>query len=405
MFLLRFAVRKKKCFGRTYGGMKTVSPESLKYDGRIGEVRMKKIIGTILVFVLVIVAGIFLIQMNKQETDVTKTKTKVGFLLNGKVDDHSWGESHYKGMEISARELNLDVVYKENVPEDERCKEIIEELIDSGCKIIICDSFGYGTWELECAEAHPEIFFFHATGVEERDNLSTYFGRIYQMRYLSGIVAGLQTETNEIGYVAAFPIAEVNRGINAFTMGVRRVNPEAKVYVEWSESWTGEEENANCTERLIAAHDIDVLAMHNDTMSPLEIADRNGIWTIGYNVDNSQRFPDTFLTAPIWNWEKFYEPRILECLQGKFQGVHYWEGVETGLVSLAELTPNVKAGIAEKVEQEWLRFMSGTFDVFYGPVTDNEGNIRIKAGQSMTDESMLNDFFWYVEGVVVDEAE
>ena len=225
------------------------------------------------------------------------------------------------------------------------------------------------------------------------------------MRYLSGIVAGMQTETNEIGYVAAFPIAEVNRGINAFTLGVRLVNPEAEVYVNWSKSWTGEEENAQATKELIEQHDIDVLAMHNDTMSPLEIADQNGIWTIGYNIDNSERFPNSFLTAPIWNWEKFYEPRILECLQGKFQGVHYWEGVETGLVDLAVLTKNVKPGIAERVELERMRLMSGTFDVFYGPVRDNEGKIRVKAGQSMTDDSMLNDFFWYVEGVVADETE
>ena len=366
---------------------------------------MKKIMTTILIFVWIIVAGIFLIRINKQETDVTKTKTKVGFILNGKVNDHSWGESHYNGMEISARELNLNVVYKEDVPEDENCIEVIEELIAYGCKIIICNSFGYGEWELQCAKEHPEVYFFHATGVEEAGNLSTYFGRIYQMRYLSGIVAGMQTKTNEIGYVAAFPIAEVNRGINAFTLGVRRVNPDAKVYVKWSNSWTGEEENERATKELIEAHRIDVLTMHSDAMTPLEIAEKNGIWMIGYNVDNSERFPDTFLTAPVWNWEKFYEPRILECLQGKFQGIHYWEGVETGIVNLAALTENVKPGIEEKVEEERSRLMSGTFDVFYGPITDNEGNVRVKAGQSMTDDSMLNDFFWYVEGVIIDETE
>lgn len=366
---------------------------------------MKKILITILTFVCIIVAGILLIRISREETDITKTQTKVGFILNGKVDDHSWGESHYNGMEISADELNLNVIYKEDIPEDENCVETIEELIAAGCKIIICNSFGYGTWELECAKKHPEVCFFHATGVEQSDNLATYFGRIYQMRYLSGIVAGMQTETNEIGYVAAFPIAEVNRGINAFTLGVRLVNPEATVYVKWSNSWTGEEENGKATEELIDSHNIDVLAMHTDAMSPLETADENGIWTIGYNIDNSERFPDTYLTAPIWNWEHFYEPRILECLQGKFQGVHYWEGIETGIVDLAPLTKNVKPGIAEKVEEERLRLMSGTFDVFYGPIVDNEGNIRVKEGQSMTDDAMINDFFWYVEGVVTDEAE
>ncbi len=364
---------------------------------------MKKIFITMTIFICIIVLGICWIRVNQQETDVTKKQTKVGFILEGEVNDHTWGESHYNGMELSAKELNLDVVYKENVPENETCVDAIEELIADGCKIIICNSFGHGTWELECAKKHPDIYFFHATGVEQADNLATYFGRIYQMRYLSGIVAGMQTETNEIGFVASYPIAEVNRGINAFTLGVRLVNPDAKVYVKWSNSWTGEEENAKTTKELINEHNIDVLAMHVDAISPLEIAEEKGIWTIGYSLDNSQRFPNTYLTAPIWNWKYFYESRILECLQGKFKGVHYWEGVETGIVDLAPLTKNVKPGIAEKVKKEQERLMNGTFDVFYGPITDNKGNIRIKEGQSMTDSAMLNDFFWYVEGVVTDE--
>lgn len=366
---------------------------------------MKKILITILIFVCAIVAGLFWIRISREDTDITKTQTKVGFILNGQTDDHSWGESHFNGMEKSAAELNLNVIYKENVPEDESCIEVMEELISEGCRIIFCNSFGFGTWELECAKKHPDIYFFHATGVTQADNLSTYFGRIYQMRYLSGIVAGLQTQTNEIGYAAAMPIAEVNRGINAFTLGVRSVNPDATVYVKWSNSWIGEEENGQAARSLMTDHNIDVLAMHSDAHSPMEIANENNIWIIGYNVDNSALFPDTYLTAPVWNWEKFYDPRILECLQGKFRGVNYWEGVETGIVDLSPLTKNVRAGTAEKVDEARKRLMSGTFDVFYGPIRDNEGNIRIKEGQSMTDEAMLNDMFWYVEGVVIDEAE
>lgn len=364
---------------------------------------MTKIRITILVFICVIVSGILFIRFQQKDTDITKNRTKVGFILNGETDDHSWGESHYIGMEKCAEELNLDMIYKENVPEDKRSLDTMEWLIAEGCKIIICDSFGYGEWELQCAQKHPEVYFFHATGVEEADNMSTYFGRIYQMRYLSGIVAGLQTQTGEIGYVAAFPIAEVNRGINAFTLGVRAVNPEANVYVRWSNSWVGEEENGQATRQLLEEHDIDVLAMHMDALTPLEIADEQGVWTIGYNVNNSERFPDTYLTAPVWNWENFYEPRILECLQGKFQGIHYWEGVESGVVALAPLTDNVKQGIEQKVESERKRLESGAFDVFYGPIKDNEGNIRIDEGESMTDDAMLNDFFWYVEGVTIDE--
>lgn len=356
-------------------------------------------------FLLLIIAGMFFINARSEDTEVTKNQTKVGMILNGSTMDKSWGQSHYEGMEKSAKELNLKVYYKENVPEDDQCTEYIEELISEGCEIIICNSFGYGEWTKECAKKHPDVYFFHATGVDQDTNLATYFGRIYQMRYLSGIVAGMQTQTNEIGYVAAFPISEVNRGINAFTLGVRAVNPDAQVYVEWSNSWTGDQENVVATEKLIAEHSIDVLAMHMNSLEPLALAEERGIWSIGYNMDNSESYPNTFLTAPVWNWEKFYTPRILECLQGKFQGIHYWEGVETGTVALSTLTDNVKEGIAQVVEKERKRLESGKFDVFYGPVSDRDGTLRIAEGENMPDDAMINEFDWYVEGVVISEED
>lgn len=361
---------------------------------------MRKILTVAGGIVGILLIGMILIRARETDTEVTRKQTRVGFILNGSVDDHSWGQSHYEGMEQCAEALNLDVAYRENVPADDRCRECIEELIGQGCEIIICNSFGFGEYALAAAKEHPDIYFFHAAGVEEADNLATYFGWIYQMRYLSGIVAGMQTETDEIGYVAAYPISEVNRGINAFALGVRQVNPDARVYVEWTQSWTGEAEAEAATERLLDGHDIDVLTIHTDTNRPLEIAEERNIWCIGYNMDNIERYPNTFLTAPVFEWENFYEPHILECLQGKFSGRHYWDGAETGIVALAPLSGNVKAGVAEKVEAARQKFLSGTFDVFYGPVTDTDGVVRVREMESMTDDEMLNAFDWYVEGVV-----
>lgn len=364
---------------------------------------MKKILAIVGIIIVIIVIGIVRISVQETDTEVTREQTKVGFILNGGIDDHSWGQSHYEGMERCADSLNLDVHYCENVPADERCMEYMEELIEQDCKIIVCNSFGYGEYALKMAEQHRDIYFFHTAGVEESSNLATYFGRIYQMRYLSGIVAGLQTETNEIGYVAAYPISEVNRGINAFTLGVREVNPDALVYVEWTQSWTGEEAAEEAAQKLFDGHDIDVLTIHTDTNRPLEMAEERGIWCIGYNMDNSSLYPHSFLTAPVFEWEYFYEPHILECLQGKFVGRHYWEGAETGIVSLAPLSGNVKPGIKERVEQEQQKFLSGTFDVFYGPITDMDKNVRIHEMECMTDDEMLNAFDWYVEGVEFNE--
>ena len=362
---------------------------------------MKKIIITVVIVIIAIVAGIFFINVHNTDTEVTNTPTKVGVILNGYKDDKSWSQSHYEGLEETAKHLNLSITYKELVSADDAIPAITE-FVEDGCEIIIANSAMYSEQIVEAAEYYPEVFFFHATGVTTRKNLSTYFGRMYQMRYLTGIAAGLQTETNEIGYAAAFPISEVNRGLNAFALGVRSVNPDAKIYVRWINSWNDDKAAADAAERLIAEHDIDVLAMHTDSLEPLRVADEHDVMAIGYNIENSALYPDTYLTAAVWDWEKFYTPHILKCLQGKFEGANYWESTETGIVDIALLSGNAKDGITEAIEAEYDRLHSGTFDVFYGPVYDNEGNLRIAEGESMTDNAMLNEFDWYVEGVVID---
>lgn len=362
---------------------------------------MKKIIITVVVVIVAILAGIFLINVSEKNTDVTEKATKVGVILNGSKDDKSWSQSHYEGLMTTAESLNLDIMCRESVSA-ESAVAVIREFADNGCEIIIANSVMYNECMMTAAEQYPEISFFHATGVEHRKNLSTYFGRMYQMRYLTGIAAGLQTETNEIGYAAAFPIPEVNRGLNAFTLGVKSVNPEAKVYVRWINSWTDDAETAKVTESLISDHNIDVLAMHTDSLEPLRVADEHGIMTIGYNMDNSELYPETCLTAAVWNWENFYTPHILKCLQGKFEGENYWESADTGMIGIAPLSAKAKEGISTAIEEEHAKLRSGTFDVFYGPVYDNEGTLRIAEGESMTDNAMLNEFNWYVEGVVID---
>ncbi len=360
---------------------------------------MKKITIISIAVLIIIIIGMLMMHGNEQDTEVTKKITKVGFILNGTINDKGWGQSHFEGICKTADELNLKIIYKENVPFDDTCVTTMQEMIDQGCEIILCNSFDYGDYISQVAKKNPKIMFFHATGVKTEQNISTYFGRIYQMRYLCGIVAGLQTESNSIGYVAAFPIDEVNRGINAFTLGVRSVNPDAVVNVYWSESWTDDKANAIAANTLIDEYNVDVLAMHCDTVAPLDVAESRGIWSIGYNMDNSKDYPDSYLTAAIWHWEEFYTPQLLKCLQGKFQSKQYWEGAETGLVDLAPLTTNVKAGteeiLIEKMEELW----DGTYDVFYGPVMDMDGNLRINIGENMPDEMLLNAFDWYVEGV------
>lgn len=361
---------------------------------------MKKIVIFAITIVVVVVIGIVAIS-NAFDTDTEKELT-VGVIFNGSIEDKSWTQAHYEGLVAATQGLNLSLLYKENVPEDEAAEDIAE-LIEQGCQIIVATSFGFGEAMQEAAARHPDIYFFHATGVVDRDNLTTYFGRMYQIRYLSGVVAGLQTQTNEIGYAAAFPYAEVNRGINAFALGVRAVNPDAVVYVEWCQSWEDDATLVSAVEQLIEDHNIDVLTVHSDSIAYMDVCNKKDIDIIGYNMDCAQEYPDTYLTAAVWEWEKFYTPCFTECVQNKSTGRNYWEGLETGIVSLAPLTDNVAEDTQKVVNQYKERIESGTFDVFYGPIYDNAGVLRIAEGENMSDASLLNEFDWYVEGVIVCE--
>ena len=362
---------------------------------------MKKIAIITFIILFITIVGIFFITNRYLGEETKKEKTKVGILYNGQIDDKGWGQSHYEGINESARRLDFDVLYKESVPYDESCMETMEDMIKQGCEVIICNSFNYGEWIVKVAKKYPNIVFLHAAGTEKGDNITTYFGRMYQMRYLSGIVAGMQTETNEIGYVAAFPISEVNRGINAFTLGVKAVNSKANVHVIWTESWTDYDMNQLGAEKLVENCNVDVITMHCDSVAPLDVAEEKGVWSIGYNMDNTALYPSSFLTAPIWDWSSFYTPQIEKYMQGKYYSGNYWQGSETGLIKLAPLSANVKPQIASVVAEKKAMLDAGIYDVFYGPVKDNTGVIRIPAGENMPDEVMLNSFDWYVEGVKI----
>ena len=352
----------------------------------------------------VIIAGLLTFNVKKKNTDITREKTRVAMIMNGSIEDHSWGQSHYEGMRKTAKELNLDVMFRERIPADRTSEEVMEGLIAAGAKIIVANSFQLGPYVQNVAVKHPDVKFFHASGLSYSRNMATYFGRIYQMRYLSGIVAGMQTKTGNIGYVAAFDIPEVIRGINAFTLGVKKANPDANVIVRWTKSWNEDKACARATRTLLAHHDsIDVLTLHTDSQEPLRIADSLGIWLVGYNLDNADLYPEHFLTAPVWRWENFYTPHILDVLKKKFVGRNYWSGVNSGVVDLAPLTSHVAPEAVELVESEREKIQNGSFDVFYGPIEDDAGTIRINEGESMSDSDMLNNFNWFVKGVTVDE--
>ena len=338
-------------------------------------------------------------------TEKNNEPYRVGLILDGARDDKSWGQSHYAALGRVAQEMNIEVICRENVPADENFDNTVADLVENeSCRVIVAASYFFGDRLGEVTAKYPDTYFMHASGLDSGENLCSFYGRMYQYRYLCGIIAGTQTKKGNIGYVAAFPTVEVNRGLNAFTLGVRSVKPDARVYVSFSNSWKDSEHDRAASEKLINEYGIDVLSQHTDTLAPLEAADEHGVLSIGCNFNNCYMFPETYIAACVWKWDGFYKERLLACMQGRFKGKHFWLGSESGIMELVIPTRAEGSDAYRKpLEAAREKFASRTFDVFYGPVNDSSGTQRIAAGESMSDESMLKKFDWYTEGVVIVE--
>ncbi|MCR5322806.1 MAG: BMP family ABC transporter substrate-binding protein [Lachnospiraceae bacterium] len=364
-----------------------------------------KLLVIVSVLLLATLIGMIFIRDKKIDTDFTSKTTNVGLLITGKKDDANFCQTHYDSLMNISYELNLNIICMDNIPEDMTCYDAMKDLIENkGCSVIVAASFGYGDYAVKMAQKHPEVYFIHPTGSESLLNMTSFFGRMYQARYLSGIVAGMRSGTGEIGYVAAFPNSEVICQINAFTLGVKSVAPDAVVHVAYCYSWVDDQAAETAGKTLFdRCPGIDVMTMHTNSLMPDRISADRGIWSIGFNKDNSSLFPDSYLTACIWKWDNYYKDIIGSCLKKKFYGKIECIDMENGIVGISELTKNCTEGTNEAVEKAKQLFNSRKFDVFYGPINDNKGIMHVPEGESMSDDEIMKHFDWYVEGVKVEE--
>jgi basic membrane protein A len=212
------------------------------------------------------------------------------------------------------------------------------------------------------------------------------------------MVAGKMTESNLVGYVAAMPIPEVVRGINAFALGVRSVNPDAVVKVVWTNTWYDPAREKDAAKSLIEAG-CDIIAQHQNSPAPQQAAGEAGVYGIGYNTDMRQFAPDAVLTNPVWNWGPFYVECVEAVMNGTWKSPYdYWGGLEDGVVDIGPYGPMVPEDIKELVIKKKAEIAQGEFKVFEGPIKDNQGVLRVQPGQVMTDAELLS-FDWFVEGV------
>ena len=325
-------------------------------------------------------------------------KMKVAFIYVGPVGDAGWSFAHDKGREYLLSQMpDVETTFIESVPEGADAERVLTELAEKGNKVIFATSFGYMDYVQNVAKKYPDVTFLHCSGYKTAENVGTYFGRMYQPRYLSGLVAGKKTQSKVIGYVAAYPIPEVVRGINAFTLGVREANPDAVVKVVWTNTWYDPAKEKEAAKSLLDAG-ADVIAQHQDTPGPQQAAEEKGAFSIGYNTDMSQFAPKAYLTSPVWNWGPYYVEMVKAVKEGTWKSDQYWGGMKDGITQLAPMTDLVDEETKALVEAKEREILGGTWDVFTGEIKDQTGTVRVNTGQIMTDEEMLS-YDWFVEGV------
>ena len=355
----------------------------------------------LLICAVVVLAVIFVI-MTVTGSDMSAAP-RVGLVMTGNATDSGWNGMHYSGVSSACERLGTKLIIKENIPEDkELCSQAIEELAEEGVQMVILSSYGYPEIAAETIDKYPDIVFYGIYSGADYDNVTSYFGRMYQARYLSGIVAAMHSETGHIGYVAAMSNNEVNRGINAFTLGVRSVSPDAQVHVMWTDSWDDAEAEKAAVETLVKEVGVDMIAYHQNQSNAAEAADALGVCSIGYN-QAAEGLSDKYLTAAVWNWDSLYFEIIREFVQGKGNTVeHHWFGIESGVVGLSEYSALVSEEAKLAVENARNKVISGEA-VFSGYIQDNEGVQRCAEGESIGDKILLEEMDWFVDGVVIYE--
>ncbi len=334
------------------------------------------------------------------EEEAPAEKLKIAFIYIGQPGDLGYTYEHERGRLMLEEALGdqVETITVPDVPEGPDAEKAIRDVVEAGAKIVFTTSYGYMDPTAAVAAEYPDVIFEHCSGYLTSDNMSNYFGRIYQARYLAGIVAGMMTENNFIGYVGAFAIPEVIRGIDAFTIGAKSVNPDVEVHVVWTNTWYDPVIEREAAVALLD-EGADIIAQHQDTTEPQKAAQEAGKLSIGYDSDMAQFVGDTVLTGPMWNWGVYYISTVQAVLDGTWTPHSYWGGLADNVVMLADFSPLVPADVIALVEEEKALIVDGSYDPFCGPILNQDGEIIVPEGECMSDADLLS-LNWFVDGVV-----
>jgi simple sugar transport system substrate-binding protein len=325
---------------------------------------------------------------------------KVAFVYVGPVSDGGWSYQHNLGRLALEKQFGerIQTTYVESVPETADAERVIRQLAAKDYAVIFATSFGYMEPTLKVAKLFPKVHFEHATGYKTADNVVTYDSRFYEGAYLLGVLAGRMSKTNTLGYIGSFPIPEVIRNIDAFTLGARSVNPKIHTKVVWVDTWYDPGKERQAAEALMA-QGADILCQNTDSPAAVQVAEEKGIYAFGWDSDMAKYGPHAQLTANTENWGVYYIDEINKVLNGSWTGNRQARlGIKEGVVVLTPLNPVVPAEVARQFESKKQAIIAGSLLPFAGPIKDNTGSARIAAGASMPVDAMQS-INWYVDGV------
>ncbi|MCB1978300.1 MAG: BMP family ABC transporter substrate-binding protein [Burkholderiaceae bacterium] len=327
---------------------------------------------------------------------------KVGFVYVSPITPAGWTKQHDEGRKAVEAALGRQVstTYVENVPEGPDAERVIRDLAATGHKIIFTPSFGYMEPTLKVAQDFPTVKFESITGYKRAPNVATANARYYEGRYLAGIAAGRMSKTGVAGYVAGFPIPEVLQGINAFTLGMRSVNPQAVVKLVWLNTWFDPPKER---EGAMALFDqgVDVVAFHAASTAVMAAAQERGKLAVAYHSDMRSVGPDAQIVAVTHQWGSYYTARVRAVLEGTWTSGNVWGGVREGMIRVGDFGSKVPPAVQQEVLARQKDIGAGKLQPFKAgsaPVRDNEGQVVIPAGQSLSDAQILA-MNWLVEGV------
>lgn len=315
---------------------------------------------------------------------------KAGFVYVAPITEAGWVRQHEEGRKAVQAALGTKVqtTFVENVAEGADAERVIRDLAQQGHTLIFTPSFGYMEPTLKVAKDFPNVRFESVTGYKTAPNVATSNARYYEGRYLAGIAAGRMTKTNVAGYVAGFPIPEVLQGINAFTLGMRSVNPKAQVKVVWLNAWFDPPRERDAAMSLFN-QDVDVIAFHTGSTAVMAAAQERGKMAVAYHSDMRRAGPDAQIVAITHQWGAYYTRRAQAVLDGSWKSGNVWGGVKEGMIRVGDFGPKVPKAVQDEVLARQHDIASGKLHPFAGPVTTNAGVSVVPQGVTLTDAKIL----------------